>query len=127
MKGKKKTAPTTQSRRGARRVLHPPCSVIPRQVASQQSLPPLHRTKANIIHHPRSVKKKQKKRACRRVRLHRPFLAEEALACFCQSEVAPRLGEIPSVNLIETAWQCETVAAEYSVSCLAKRHERLPL
>jgi hypothetical protein len=37
--------------------------------------------KTNILLHPRSVKKKQKKRVCRRVRLHRPFLAEEALAC----------------------------------------------
>jgi hypothetical protein len=52
--------------------------------------------------------------------LHRPFLAEEALACIRQSEVAPGLGEKPSANLIETALQRETVAAEYSVSCLAK-------
>jgi hypothetical protein len=35
--------------------------------------------------------------------------------------VAPRLGEIPSVNLIETVWQRETVAAEYSVSCLERQ------
>jgi hypothetical protein len=38
-----------------------------------------------------------------------------------QSEVAPRLGEIPSVNLIETVWQREKVAAEYSVSCLKRQ------
>jgi hypothetical protein len=55
-----------------------------------------------------------------------PSLAEEALACNSQSEVAPGLGVKPSVNLIETALQRETVAAEYSVSCQS-RHERLPL
>jgi hypothetical protein len=52
-------------------------------------------------------------------RMHRPFFAEEALACNSQSEVAPGLGVKPSVYLIETALQRETVAAEYSVSCLA--------
>jgi len=61
-------------------VIHPPCLVIPRQVASPQSLLPLHQAKTNIQHHFRSVKTKHEKSAYRRVRLHRPFLAEEALA-----------------------------------------------
>ena len=57
------------------------------------------------------------------------FDEEEALACNGQSEVAPGLGAmLPSVYLIETAMQCETVAVEYSVSGLdlaSRRHRRM--
>ncbi len=99
-------------------MIHPPCLAIPRQVASQQSLPPLHQTTANINHLWRSVKKRrQSVQTNDSVASALPWGRGPRLQS--QSDFGLGLGSMPSVPMIKTALQRETVAENIQCHALA--------